>query len=66
MSARSIGEIVAPIVLRAANLALLNQFLEQVQPLSRRKQAIMALWEADCISETAAELLIEHHQLEAA
>lgn len=51
---------------RADNLVLLNQFLEKVEPASRRKRAIMALWEADCISETAAELLIEHHGLEAA
>ncbi len=51
---------------RAANLALLNAFLLQIPENWRRKRAIMALWEAEVISPNAAELLIEHHQLEAA
>lgn len=65
MSARSIGEIIAPIVARAANLALLNQFLALYEP-GQRKRAIMVLWENELISGEAAELLIEHNQLEAA
>lgn len=50
---------------RASNLALLNAFLCKVQPAGRRKRAIMALWEADCISSIACELLIQHYNLEA-
>jgi hypothetical protein len=50
---------------RAANLALLNAFLSKVQPATRRKRAIMALWESDCISNIACELLIAHYNLEA-
>lgn len=65
MSVRPIGEIVAPIVARAANIALLNQFLALYAP-SDRKRAIMVLWENELISGDAAELLIEHNQLEAA
>lgn len=51
---------------KCVNLALLNQFIEKVQPAWKRKAAIMALWEAECISENACKLLIEFHQLEAA
>lgn len=62
MPARSIGELEQ----RASNLALLNEFLSKVHPLERRKRAIMVLWENEIISGGAAELLIEHNQLEAA
>jgi hypothetical protein len=51
---------------RACNLAALNDFLSRVEPPARRKRAILSLWESDVISGSAAELLIEHHQLEAA
>ncbi len=51
---------------RAKSLALLNEFLGRIDPPSGRKKAIMALWEAGVISPSAAELLIEHHSLEAA
>lgn len=64
MSARSIGDVTEIVVERARNLALLNAYLVRMPP-PYRKRAIMALWQAEVLSDGATELLIEHHQLEA-
>ena len=50
---------------KATNLANLNLYLAEVRPPERLKRAILALHQADVISEVAAELLIEKYELEA-
>lgn len=66
MSARSIGEIVAPLIAEAIGIARLQDFLECLPYPVDRKQWIMEWYEGGTITADEAELLIEHNRLEAA
>lgn len=66
MSARSIGEIVAPLIAEAVGIANLQLMLEQVDKPSTRKWLVMSWYQRDFITASEAELLIEHNRLEAA
>lgn len=65
MSARPIGEIVAPIIRDALGLARLQLALAELDPTTR-KVLVMLWWERSVISSEEAELLIEFNALEAA
>lgn len=65
MSARPIGELIAPIAHRAMAVASLQSGLSVLDP-SPRKQLVMLWWEHGVITAEEAELLIEHNALEAA
>lgn len=66
MSARSIGELVAPIIAEAIGIGNLQLLLEHIRDPATRKQIVMSWYERDFISADQAELLIEHNGLEAA
>lgn len=66
MSARPIGEIVAPIIARAVALHGFQAMLNRVAEPAARKTFIMAALEAGAIDQDDTRLLIEAYQLETA
>jgi len=66
VSARPIGEIIAPIMARAGRMAKVQAMLNDVAEPARRKAIIVALYELDGIGADDAQLLIEAYQLETA
>ncbi len=66
MSARSIGELVAPIIAAAVGLSSLQEWLSEVPCPATRKRLVILWWEKEVITPEEAELLIEHNSLEAA
>ena len=63
MSARSIGEIVAPIVAKAIGLSSLQEFLDDLPGEDRASW--VAYWlQYNTISADEADLLVEHNRLE--
>ena len=66
MSARPIGEIIAPIMARAEAMHGFQQMLNRCPTAEGRKALIMAAWERLAISDEDAELLIEAYGLETA
>jgi hypothetical protein len=65
MSARPIGELVAPIIDRAIHVWWLQTLLEDT-PQPARKALVMRWWEVGSLTADEAELLIDHNNLEAA
>lgn len=63
MSARPIGEIIAPIVADAVGLARLQDFLSCFDSRKARKEWIMDWWEGGTITAEEAMLLIQHNEL---
>lgn len=66
MSARSIGEIIAPIIAEAVGIGNLQHILEHIADPAARKALVMSWYERDFITADQAMLLIEHNRLEAA
>lgn len=66
MSARTIGELIKPIIAKAVGIGRLQDFLECFADPADRKQWIMELWEGGVLTPEEARLLIEHNSLEAA
>lgn len=66
MSARAIGDIIAPILFEAVGIANLQLLLEGIDTLAGRKHFVMSWYEQGFITADQAELLIEHNHLEAA
>lgn len=65
MSARSIGEIVRPLVMQAVGLARLQQFLDCFDA-GEREQWIADFEQGQTVSEAEAALLREHNAEELA
>lgn len=66
MSARPIGEIIAPILARAVAMYGFQMMLNRVGTPEARKSLIMAANEAGAIGDDDTGLLIEAYQLETA
>jgi hypothetical protein len=66
MSARQIGELVAPIIAAAVGLSRLQEWLAEIKDPRVCKRMVMLWWEKGVITSEEAELLIEHNRLEAA
>lgn len=66
MSARPIGEILAPIVRRCAAMAGLQRLIADIPDATRRKEMILLARRGNLITDEEASLLIEAHQLETA
>lgn len=66
MSARSIGEIIRPIMARAEAMAGFQAMLRRCDTAENRKGLILAAWERGALSDEDAELLIEAEGLETA
>lgn len=66
MIARSIGEILAPIVARAERMRALQALLNEVRTADGRKWLIMGAFEQGAIDDQDARLLLEVYQLETA
>lgn len=66
MSARPIGEILAPIIERAHRMAKFQDILAGMSSASQRKCLIVAAYETDVITADDCRLLIEAHGLETA
>ena len=64
--ARPIGEILAPIVAKAARMASLQSVLAGLSSASQRKRLICAAYENGVIGPDDCRLLIEAHGLETA
>ena len=63
---RAVGEIVAPIVQRAMQMAFNQWLLDEMNTASVRKAVIMGWREAGIINDDETALLIQHNELEAA
>lgn len=66
MSARPIGEIIAPILARAQAMAGFQEFLGNCPTAGSRKNLIVAAYENGAIDGSDAQLLIEAYGLETA
>lgn len=66
MSARPIGEFIAPIMARAKAMAAFQAMLGTTPTAAGRKHLIMSAREAGAIGDDDARLLIETYQLETA
>lgn len=68
MSARPIGELIAPIIADALGIGNLQEFLDclAVATPENKKWWIMEWWRCGTINGSEAALLIEHNSLEAA
>lgn len=61
---RAIGELIAPILKRAAEFAGVQSMLAALDSDSERKRLILEWWERRLISDDEAEMLISAHMLE--
>jgi hypothetical protein len=66
MSARPIGDFIAPIVARAQSMAGLQALLNNIPAAGDRKRFILAARETGAIDDEAATLLLQTYQLETA
>lgn len=66
MTARSIGELIAPILARAKTMQGLQDLLSHVPAAAHRKELIMAAHGAGAIDDEQCELLIQVYMLETA
>ena len=66
MSARPIGEIIKPIVVKAIGLGRIQEFLDTFGDPCVRMAWITSMLEGGAITPEEADLLIEHNGLEKA
>lgn len=66
MSARPIGEILAPIIARCAAMRSFQDMIGALETAESRKQMIMFARAGDLISDDETSLLIQVYQLETA
>lgn len=66
MSARPIGEILAPLIARAKAMHGFQRLINDCSSAESRKQMIMTARMGDLISDEETRLLIEVYQLETA
>lgn len=65
MATRTIGELVAPIIVAALGMGRLQEFLDTFAPEDRRYW-IMEWWDTGTVSADEAVLLLDHNKLDAA
>ncbi len=66
MSARPIGEILAPVIERAHRMATLQTVIAGMSSASQRKRLIVTAYETEIITADDCRLLMEAHGLETA
>lgn len=62
--ARPIGEILAPLIQRSKRIAIFGQLLETYDTDEERRRVVIGLYERDCLSQQAAEILLDTYGLE--